>query len=415
MVYYFINLIYIIILLYKLMVNFFYLDIDPKKCAQYYCNKHTIKIPIEIAQILSKVHYELNSDIDYTKIYKNSLVVKNTLGPYIWIKESLDNYIWACKLGLELINEYKFRYDKNTCKTQIVIETLLNNLPNLPKIGTTKFIGTNQYDMFQFISDDPIICARYNYCEMKCVNDIWTKRSHPYWFENIKNNILKNKNNLIDKINIQVRQVLPSLVEKGDKVYRFHSFLRISYDHLFQGKWNVKAKLMNKYNKDKPLLYQLTYPQLYFLYKITKLLKNKKTLSLLNINSLKYRKKLKFPNDKINYYKNPEYYIYTKYDNEALLIQPYSEKIVLLYNNKESNNSCLQIFNLFNNYITNNDFIGADVCRKFIQLGTKSKYNNIFLKKLIIINDNDKYLKWINSFNWQNIKPIIQKYILKKS
>jgi hypothetical protein len=68
------------------MVNFFYLDKDPKKCAKYYCNKHVLKIPIEISQILSKVHYELNSKIDYSKIYKNSLVVKNTIGPYQWIK-----------------------------------------------------------------------------------------------------------------------------------------------------------------------------------------------------------------------------------------------------------------------------------------------------------------------------------------
>ena len=163
--------------------------------------------------------------------------------------------------------------------------------------------------MFQFITNDPIICARYNYCKMKCVNYIWTKRKQPSWFEDIKKSILKNKNKLINKINTQVRDVLPSLIQKGDTVYRFHSFLRVSYDYLFQGKWNVKAKLMNKYDESKPLLYQLTYPQLYFLYKITKSLKNKKTLSLLNINSLKYRKKLKFPNNKINYYKNPEYYI----------------------------------------------------------------------------------------------------------
>ena len=70
------------------MVNFFYLDINPKICAQYYCNKHIIKIPIEIAQILSKVHYELKSNIDYDKIYKNSSVVKNTLGSLY--KKSLD-------------------------------------------------------------------------------------------------------------------------------------------------------------------------------------------------------------------------------------------------------------------------------------------------------------------------------------
>jgi len=399
------------------MVNFFYLDTDPKKCAQYYCNKHIVKIPIEIAQILSKIHYQLNSGIDYDKIYKDSLVVKNTLGPYLWAIESLDNYIWTCNLGLELINEYKFRYNKKTFKTEIVLETLLNNLPNLPKIGITKFIGTNQFDMFQFVSNDPIICSRYNYCEMKCNNDIWTNRTKPYWFEDIKENILKNKKKLIDKINKQVREVLPSLVKKGNRVYRFHSFLRISYDHLFQGVWNIKAKLMNKYDKNKPLLYQLTYPQLYFLFEITKSLKNKKTLSILNINSLRYRKKLKFPNNKINYNHNPEYYIYTTHDDEAYLIKPYSEIIIPMFNTnsyKESKHSCLEIFYLFNNYITNNDLIGADLCRKFIQLGTKSKYNNIFLEKLIIINSNEQYIKWINIFNWKNNKPIIpKKYIIK--
>ena len=95
------------------MVNFFYLDKDPIKCAKYYCNKHVLKIPIEIAQILSKIHHELETGIDYCKVYKNSLVVKNTLGPYCWIKQSYDNYIWTSKLGLALINEYKLRYNKD--------------------------------------------------------------------------------------------------------------------------------------------------------------------------------------------------------------------------------------------------------------------------------------------------------------
>ena len=40
------------------MVNFFYLDKDPKKCAKYYCNKHILKIPIEIAQIMQYYYTE---------------------------------------------------------------------------------------------------------------------------------------------------------------------------------------------------------------------------------------------------------------------------------------------------------------------------------------------------------------------
>jgi len=380
------------------MVNFFYLDKDPKKCAKYYCNKHILKIPIEIAQILSKIHYELKSKIDYSKIYKNSTVVKNTIGPYCWINESLDNYMWANKLGLELINEYKFRYNKTEHKTECILQYLYDNPPNLPKIGETKFKGTNKYDMFQYISNDPIICARYNYAEMKCINDKWNKDGPPDWFKKIKSSIISKKKILIEKINNQVREVLPKMVVKGDTVYRFHSFLRVSYDNLFQGKWDVKAKMMNKFDKNKPLIEQLTYPQLYYVYKIAKSLENKKTLALLNVQSLIYRKKLKFPNSKINYKNNPEYYIYTSNEKGALEIEPYKTEIIKFEDDQN------KLYQLFLKYIDDNDLIGADMIRKFIQIGIK-KNKKLFIKKLIEINNNQIYSNWISSFNWKISNP----------
>ena len=415
------------------MVNFFYLDKDPKKCAQYYCNKHVIKIPIEIAQILSKIHYDLNSNIDFSKIYKNSTVVNNSIGPYQWIKESHNNYMWACKLGLELINEYKLRYNKDKHKTEIILKYLFKNPPKLSKKGITKFIGTNKYDMFQFISQDPVICARYNYAEMKCTNDKWNKdtmnlskrscadkelfsgerRSYenttpPDWFIKIKKSILIKKKKLIDKIKYQIKKNLPSLVSKGNKVFRFHSFLRVSYDHLFQGKWNVKAKMMNKYNKNKALIYQLTFPQLYYIYKISKSLENKKILSKLNVQSLRYRNKLKFPKNDINYRNNPEYYIYSpdvfsyeicslensslstrKRSDKSTKIEPYMTEIEKKIHSCNSS----KFYHLFLNYIKNKDFIGADIIRKYIQI-------NNFYKELELIENNKSYNEWCNSFNW---------------
>ena len=178
--------------------------------------------------------------------------------------------------------------------------------------------------MFQFISNDPVICARYNYAEMKCTHDKWNKDvSPPDWFIKIKKYIVIKKKKLIDKIKYQVKEKLPSLVSKGDKVFRFHSFLRICYDHLFQGKWDIKAKMMNKYNKNKPLIYQLTFPQLYYIYKISKSLENKKILAKLNIQSLRYRNKLKFPDKNINYRDNLEYYIYRLNVKDIPPIEPY--------------------------------------------------------------------------------------------
>ena len=376
------------------MVNFFYLDQDPKICAQSYCNKHIIKIPIEIAQILSKIHYDLESSIDYSTIYNSSRVVKNTLGPYLWAIESYDNYIWTCRLGLELINEYKYRYNKIEHKTERILLSLLSNPPNLPKIGITKFRGTNKYDMFQYISDDPIICAKYHYSEIKCENDKWTNRSIPIWFTKLKNLILEKKKKLIDKINFQVRNKLPSLISSGDRVIRFHSFLRVIYDHLFQGKWDVKAKMMNKFDTKKPLINQLTYPQLYFTYQISKSLENKKTLSLLNTQSLRYRKKLKFPDSKIDYKQNPEFYIYTSNIIGMLIVEPYKNKNIDI------------LYNYFLEYIQKNDFISADIVRKYIQYrSTKLVKNKDILKKLEMINNNLKYLEWINTFNWKKTDP----------
>jgi hypothetical protein len=430
------------------MVNFFYLDKDPKKCAEYYCNKHVLKIPIEIAQILSKIHHVLKSGIDYTQIYINSIVVKNTIGPYLWTIESYDNYIWTCKLGLELINEFKLRYNRDAHKTESVLQFLLNNPPKLPKIGITKFRGTNKFDMFQYISNDPIVCARYAYAELKCDNDSWSgriseplaNRKVPGWFIEIKDIITKKKEKLINKINIQVRDRLPSLVKPGDRVYRYHSFLRVSYDHLFQGKWDFKAKFMNKYDSNKPLLHQLTYPQLYFIYKITKSLENKQVLNLLNIESLKYRKKLKFPNKNINYKTNPEYYIYTHTEEGVLTIEPYKSEILPFWRFKtieESKESSNKIYDLFLEYIKKEDMLGADMARKYIQMGvtrakryynwkggnksnekfsgekSKLKSSNLFGKKLILVKNNINYLEWIKSYNWKNKNPFKPgKYIL---
>jgi hypothetical protein len=262
--------------------------------------------------------------------------------------------------------------------------------------------------MFQYISHDPIICARYNYAEMKCTNDKWNKDGPPDWFKKIRKYILAEKKILIKKLNNQVRKRLPKMVAKGDKVYRFHSFLRVSYDTLFQGKWNIKAKMMNKFDKNKPLMEQLTYPQLYYAYEIAKLIENKKVLSLLNIESLKYRKKLKFPNNKINYKINPEYYIYTPNEKDTLDIEPYK---TLIYKFKDDYN---KLFELFLDYINNNDLIGADIIRKYVQLGIKqNKNNNFFSKKLLQIKNNKIYLNWVDSFNWKILNPYKpDKYIL---
>jgi hypothetical protein len=169
---------------------------------------------------------------------------------------------------------------------------------------------------------------------------------------------------------------------------------------------------MNKFDSKKPLLYQLTYPQLYYVYEITKSLENKKTLSLLNNESLRYRKKLKFPNKNINYYKNNELYIYTSNTDGLNVVQPYKDQLYQYSNVSNTKKNSNILYNIFLEYIKNNDLIGADMTRKFIQsLSDVKNYNN----KLKLIQQNKSYLNWIESFNWKNkdpYNPNTNKYII---
>jgi RNA polymerase sigma-32 factor len=77
------------------------------------------------------------------------------------------------------------------------------------------------------------------------------------------------------------------------KVRRFHSFLRICYDNLFNDKWDRKIKEMtNMFNSNKPLINQLGLGHLMKVYEISNELFDLKKLEKLNNLSLKYRNKL---------------------------------------------------------------------------------------------------------------------------
>ena len=77
------------------------------------------------------------------------------------------------------------------------------------------------------------------------------------------------------------------------KVRRYHSFLRICYDNLFEDFWKKKIKTMgNMFNEKKPLLYQLGYPHLLKVYSISNDLFDLDKLNKLNTLSLGYRGKL---------------------------------------------------------------------------------------------------------------------------
>mgnify|MGYP000607032860 CR=1 FL=1 len=108
-------------------MNIFFLDDDIKKCAQYHCDKHVVKMILETAQLLCGVHHmidQVTDQVPYKLSHKNHPCS-------IWSRESLSNYLYLCELGLELCYEYTYRYGKKH-KSQSVIEWCIVNNPFSP-------------------------------------------------------------------------------------------------------------------------------------------------------------------------------------------------------------------------------------------------------------------------------------------
>ncbi len=79
----------------------------------------------------------------------------------------------------------------------------------------------------------------------------------------------------------------------------------------------------------------------------------------------------------IDFKKNPEKYCIGKGEQGALIAEPYKSEILPHWRFKNpsiARESATKIFELFLNYKFNNDFVGMDMSRKFLQMGfTRSR------------------------------------------
>ena len=109
-------------------MNIFYLDPDPRTCAQMHCDKHVVKMIIEYAQLMSTAHRILDGE-QYTDmtaagrriqrwrlndereaiLYKASHINHPSA---IWCRENLANYHWLYTMWSHLLDEYTYRYGK---------------------------------------------------------------------------------------------------------------------------------------------------------------------------------------------------------------------------------------------------------------------------------------------------------------
>jgi hypothetical protein len=156
-------------------MNIFVLDLDPKKCAEYHVDKHVVKMVLETSQVLCGVHHITQSqlDIPYKLSHKNHPCC-------IWARECVENYDWLCQLGIELCQEYTYRYGKRH-KSQDVIEWAIEHKPSIRSNQSITFFALAMPDECKI--GNAVESYRQYYMVDKRSFATWKNRETPFWFK----------------------------------------------------------------------------------------------------------------------------------------------------------------------------------------------------------------------------------------
>lgn len=115
-------------------MNIFFLSMSIIRCAKYHFDKHVIKMILEYTLLLSTAWHVLS--VDATEHLNNGLIYRPTHKNHpcaIWVRLHINNYLYVCKLGLQLCREWRYRYNHN--KIHACEDKLLFMLHNHPPIN----------------------------------------------------------------------------------------------------------------------------------------------------------------------------------------------------------------------------------------------------------------------------------------
>ena len=176
-------------------MNIFYLDHEPRVCAQMHNDKHTVKMILEYAQLLSTAHRVLDGNVSvglsssgrkktiYTlPDHRNNILYSATHINHpsaVWVRQSRQNYHWLFALWYELMDEYKYRYGKvHACSR------LYDSLYDAPKnIADAPFTEPTPAMPDELkVPGDSIKSYRQYYNIGKTHLAKWKNRPVPHWF-----------------------------------------------------------------------------------------------------------------------------------------------------------------------------------------------------------------------------------------
>lgn len=172
-------------------MNLFILSLNFKECAEYMFDKHVSKILLEAVQMLCTTIQLIdpeNEVKDKIKLYK---IAHKNHPVTIWMRTSLENYLWTLDLVEAMHNEWKYRYDHpedKMHKSYIVAKYLKQYAPTADKFpckGLTPFAMAMPVECKT--SDVIESYRKYYQSKEKQVIASWKKRGKPDWYVVSKN------------------------------------------------------------------------------------------------------------------------------------------------------------------------------------------------------------------------------------
>ena len=161
-------------------MNIFYLDSNITKCAQYHIDKHVNKMILESGQLLASAIHMADPELAKTIPDLYRLTHKNHPCA-IWVRQSINHYLYLMDLMEALNAECQFRYVHSRVHT--TLEKVLSwPFPKLPDIKFTEPPKCMPDDLKTIPSTVEAYRAYYKRDKLSIAT--WTSREPPDWFVN---------------------------------------------------------------------------------------------------------------------------------------------------------------------------------------------------------------------------------------
>jgi len=168
-------------------MNIFVLDTNPKRAAQFLCDKHISKMAVETTQMLYTAHWATGGQptgpkklVPYKPTHANHPCSK-------WARDSKANYKWLVKHGIAISEEYTARYRKiHACAPHL--KWLSEHVPNIQADNMTGFAmafyakDPAKHNLC-LVPGDPVQSYRNYYKMDKARFAVWKRSTkNPYWW-----------------------------------------------------------------------------------------------------------------------------------------------------------------------------------------------------------------------------------------